>query len=105
MKLSQGIKKFASTIGFKLPEIKISPEREQELIDKIVKATERSGMEDLVILWGSQMIPISRVLSMTVMTPFAPFLQAAGLKGWEYVAFFENEKNIQTVITRLSKIN
>jgi hypothetical protein len=102
MRINNALKKAASSIGFKLPDIKISPEREQELIEKIVNATKKSGMEDFVILWGSQMIPISRVFSMTVMMPFAPFLQVAGLKGWEYVAFLENEKNIQTIITRLA---
>ncbi len=96
-------KKLADDIGFQPPEIKISPEREQEIIDGIVKAVKRWGMEDLVIMFGAGLAPGSAVIGYTVVLPWAVILEFIGVRGYEYVAFLQNHNNIKKIIERLDK--
>ena len=97
-------KKLADKIGFEPPKIEISPEREQEIIDKSVKIFQRWGMEDLAIVFLSGFAPTSFIFGYTVVLPWAPLLATIGFKNpWEYVAFFADYNNIQTIIKRLDK--
>ena len=96
------IKKLVDVIGFELPDITITPEKEEETIDTIVNTIEQWGMEDLAILFGSGFVPMSAVFGWTVLLPWAPIAGFIGVENpWQYIAFFDNHENFKKIINRL----
>ena len=97
-------KKLGDAVGFKLPAITITPEREQELIDKITENIKSGDMVNWWILGLAYFQPVSAIFSYTVLLPWSPVLQFMGVSNaWEYVAFLSNNKNIKIIMDRLDK--
>jgi hypothetical protein len=95
-------KKIGNAVGFTFPSIKITPEREQELIDKLTQNLKSSDMANWAILGLVYFQPVSAIFSYTVLLPWSPILQFMGVDNiWEYVAFLSNNKNIEILIKRL----
>ena len=95
-------KKLVDTIGFELPKIEITPEKEEETINLIVNTIERWGMEDFAILFGSGFAPMSAIFGYTVLLPWAPIAGFVGVENpWQYIAFFDNHENVKKILNRL----
>jgi hypothetical protein len=95
-------KKLVDVIGFELPKIEITPEKEEETINLIVDAIERWGMEDFAILFGSGFAPMSAIFGYTVLLPWAPVAGWIGVDNpWQYIAFFDNHENVKKILNRL----
>lgn len=96
--------KLGDKIGFHIPKIEITPEKEEEIIDHFVMVAKQWGMEDLIILFGGGFSPMSGIFAWTVAAPWAPVLGLAGVENpWQYIAFFDNHENIKKIINRLDK--
>jgi hypothetical protein len=97
-------RKLGDKIGFDLPKIEITPEKEEEIINHFVQVAKQWGMEDLVILFGSGFAPMSGIFAYTVALPWAPVMGLAGIDNpWQYIAFFDNHENIKKIIFRLDE--
>ncbi len=95
-------KKVANAVGFDVPKIQITPEREQELITKITNNLKSQDMANWAILGLVYFQPVSAIFSYTVLLPWSPILHFMGVDNiWEYVAFLSNNKNIEILIKRL----
>jgi hypothetical protein len=96
--------KLGDKIGFEVPEIKIAPEKEEEIINHFVQMAKQWGMEDLIILFGSGFAPMSGIFAYTIALPWAPVLSVIGIENpWQYIAFFDNHDNIKKIIERLDE--
>ncbi len=67
---------------FELPSTEISPEREEEIIDKVAKAVSKFDMELPAMFMGNLFVPISTIVSQTVLTPSALFFEFIGINGY-----------------------
>jgi hypothetical protein len=96
--------KLGEKLGFDLPKIEITPEKEEAIIDHFVQVAKQWGMEDLIILFGSGFAPMSGIFAYTIALPWAPVLGLAGIENpWQYIAFFDNHENIKKIIHRLDE--
>ena len=97
-------KNLTDKIGWNVPEIDITPQRSEEIIEKIVDYAKEWGMEDMLILGTSWFQPMSAVVGYTVLLPWTPLLDLIGVKNpYEYVAFLSDHKNMQALMERLSE--
>jgi hypothetical protein len=84
-----------------LPPMELPPEKENELIEKLVTTVGKYKMESAVILLASGFIPISTIVSQTTLLTIAPLLELLGIHGYEYTAFFNNKNNLKRLLQRL----
>lgn len=89
---------------FELPKIEITPEREDELIEKIAKIVRQFGLELPAQLVTSLLYPVSSIVADTTFLPIVPFLEGMGIKGWEWAAFLEKKDNILRLQDRLEEM-
>ena len=89
---------------FELPSTEISPEREEEIIDKVARAVSRFDMELPAMFMGNLFVPISTIVSQTVLTPSALFFELIGIDGYEVAAFFRKKDNLKRLISRLEEL-
>ncbi|MEE8323465.1 MAG: hypothetical protein V3R57_07580 [Candidatus Bathyarchaeia archaeon] len=96
-------KNIADKIGWHVPEIEITPEKSEEIIEKVVSYAKEWGMEDMLFLGTTWFRPMSGVFGYTVVLPMMPFLSLAGIDNpYQYVAFLSDQKNMQALMERLS---
>lgn len=103
-----GVKSFfknlSNKIGWNVPEIDITPQRSEEIIDKIVNYAKQWDMEDMFILGTTWFRPMSAVVGYTVILPWAPLLDMVGVRNpYEYVAFLSDHRNMQALMEKLSE--
>lgn len=101
MMMLKGIKKFFSK--WQSP-LELSPEREEEISNKIINLVSKYGLEDPAILICGGLAPSSTIWAQTTLLPIAPLLELMGLKGYEYTAFLNNKKNVQRILDKLEKL-
>jgi hypothetical protein len=91
-------------LGYELPTFEISPEREEEIINRVVETVRKSGMvlPASFFLYGFE--PMSTIFSHMFMMPAVPFLELLGLKGYELTAFLMKKENIKRLNERLAKL-
>ena len=87
-----------------VPPLDLDPEKEDELVEKLVQAISKSNLELPAILWGTGYVPMSTILSQTALLPLAPFLEMLGIRGYEYTAFFSKKRNVQRLLERLEEL-
>lgn len=87
-----------------IPTLEITPERETELIDKIVATISKHNMELPTIFFGSGFQSTSTVLSQMLLLPMTPYLEAFGISGYDYVALFSNKDNVRRLMEKLDEI-
>jgi len=95
------IKKLKEFIGFNIPSLEISEEREEEIIDKFTNYTSKLGMESIASIFTAGFIPVSRLFAMTVMFPLAPVLEFFRIDAYDYIAFINNRENLKKILYRL----
>jgi len=98
-------KKFLN--GAKENPIKISDDRVEEIIDKIVEIVSKYGLELPAFLIARPFVPTSTLISQTIIVPFSPFIEMLGINGFEIAAFLDNKENLKKLTSKLeeSKIN
>ncbi len=97
-------KNLADKVGWNVPEIEITPEKSEEIIERIVDYAKQWDMEDMLILGTSWFQPMSAVVGYTVVLPWAPLLDMVGVDNpYQYVAFLSDHRNIQALMKRLSE--
>ena len=87
-----------------IPTLEITPERETELIDKIVELVSKHNLEIPTIFLGSGFRSTSTVVSQMLLLPLTPYLEAFGISGYDYVALFSNKDNVRRLMEKLDEI-
>jgi len=89
---------------FKLPSLEISPEREQEIIEKIANAIVKYGLSLPTLFVGPAFVPTSTIFSHVVLVPASPFLEMLGIDMNEYIAFFYKKDNVWRILDRVDDL-
>ena len=98
------LKKIKDFFGFQMPSMEISSERENEMIEKIAQFVSKIGMEWPVLLVGWGYVPVATIVTQTTLLPMAPLLEAIGVRGFEYTAFFEKKENVKRLLERIEQL-
>lgn len=98
------LKKVKDFFGFQMPSMEISPERENEIIEKFAGFVSKIGMEWPVLLMGWGYVPVATIMAQTTLLPLAPLLEAVGIRGFEYTAFFEKKDNVKRLLERIEEL-
>ena len=96
----RSLKKFFDIPSFQ----QIGKEREDEIIDKIVKTVSQHDMEVPALMVLSWLQPTSTIMAQTTLLYFAPMLELFGVKGYDYLAFFNKKENVKIVLDRLQEL-
>jgi hypothetical protein len=99
--IKQLLQKFIDFFGFKLPELDLPADKEDELIENLANLVMKYDLELPVQLFGWGMVPMSTIISQTTLLPMAPFLELIGIKGYEYVALFKKKENTRRLLERI----
>jgi uncharacterized damage-inducible protein DinB len=83
--------------------LEITPEKENEMIERIVEKISKYDLEIPTIFLGSGFHSTSTVLSHMVLLPMTPYLAAFGINGEDYVALFSNKENVRRLMERLDE--
>ncbi len=100
------LKKLKDFFGFDFPSLDegISPERENEIIEKIVTVVARLGMGYPAYFLTSSLYPASSYVSQLFVLPAAPLLEFFGIKAYEYAAFLNNRENVKRLMDRIQEL-
>jgi hypothetical protein len=88
-----------------LPPAKLSPEQEEKLIERLAKLVVRYGMEPPALITLTAFKPISTITSLTVLFWIAPFLDIAGMHGYEYSLLFAKKENVERLINKIEELS
>ncbi len=96
--------KIKDFIGFEFPSLEISPEREDEILEKIVAAVSDYGFIFPSLLVSYMVYPVSSILVHTTILPMLPILEFFGVKASEYAAFLNKRSNVKRIMDRLEEM-
>ena len=102
-KLKIFFKKIKDFIGFSLPTLEITPERQEELIEKWATNIAKVGLEFPAQMIGWYAGPMSNMFAQTVLLPMAPLLEFIGIDGYDYVAFLSDKENLKSLVERIKE--
>lgn len=97
------IKEFLSGI-IDIPSSKLSPKREEEIINKIAHVISRWDMEIPASLLGKLLVPTSSVISQIHVMPSVLYLDLIGLDGFEVAAFLDNKENVKRLLAKIQEL-
>ncbi len=102
IKFFRSIRDFFKSI--EIEDFELSPEREDELIEKITLLIVNNKLEmpATLLLYGLE--PGSTMLSQMVILPLTPYLDMIGVQGFELVTLFENKNNIRRIRNRIKEL-
>ena len=89
---------------FVLPSFDLPPEKEDEIIDKIVRAISFFDLELPAIFFTASLEPIGPMFSQITLLPWASIAEIIGLRGFDYVAFFNKRENIERLTKKLEEV-
>ena len=98
------VKKIQDFFGFHIPNMDITPEREEEICEKIARTVLSFGLEWPVILMGNAYLPMSTIITQLTLLPASPLLEAVGIHGYEYAAFFEKKRNVKYLLDKIEQL-
>lgn len=101
-KLSR-IKEFFSDI-IDIPSSELSPEREEEIINKIAKVVSRWDMETPASMMGSMFVPTSSIISQIYVMPSVLYLDLVGIDGFEVAAFLNKKDNLKRLVAKIQEL-
>ena len=96
--------KIKDFFGFELPSLEISPERENEIIEKIIRAVKKHGFVLPSLIVSQMLYPVSSILVHTTLLPAAPIIEFLGLNVSEYAAFLNKRENVKRITDRLEQL-
>jgi hypothetical protein len=100
------LRRLKDFLGFDIPDIdSISPERENEIIEKIAGIVSRTGLGYPAYFFVSSLVPASTYFAQLYVYTAAPLLEFFGIKAYEYAAFLNKKENAQRLLDRIGKIN
>jgi len=97
------IKKSLSGI-IDIPSSELSPEREEEIINKVASVVSKWDMEIPASLLGKLLVPTSSMISQIHVMPSALYLDLIGLDGFEVAAFLEKKENVKRLIAKIEEL-
>jgi len=99
------LRKVKDFFGFEIPDIDtISPERENEIIEKVTKVISRMGMGYPAYFFVSSLYPASNYVAQLFVLPAAPLLEFLGIKAYEYAAFINKRENVKRLMDRIEEL-
>lgn len=87
-----------------IPSSELSPEREEEIINKVASVISKWDMEIPASLLGKLMVPTSSMISQIHVMPSALYLDLIGLDGFEVAAFLEKKENVKRLIAKIEEL-
>ena len=87
-----------------IPSGKLSPEREEEIINKVANVVSKWDMELPASLLGRLLVPTSSMISQIHVMPSVLYLDLIGLDGFEVAAFLENKDNVKKLIAKIEEL-
>ena len=84
-----------------IPSLEISEEREFELLEAMAKKICDYSMDVPAILFLTPLIPLGHISSQLTLLPLAPFFEAFGEPGFDYVALFKKPGNVEKLIKKI----
>jgi hypothetical protein len=96
--------KIKDFFGFKLPSMEISPEREDEIIEKVVESVSKYGFVLPSLIVSHMLYPVSTLLVHTAILPAVPIIEFLGLNAYEYAAFLNKKENVKRIMDRLEEL-
>ena len=88
---------------FVLPSFDIPPEKEERIIEQIVRIVSTYGLEIPAIMSTMALEPVSPVFSQVMLLPWATMAELIGLRGFDYVAFFNKRENLEKLTKRFEE--
>jgi hypothetical protein len=90
-----------SKFKISIPTFEITQEREEEILEYIADKIEKFGLDVPALLFLIPLEPLSPVFSQLGLLPFAPFLEAFNIRGFDYVSFFSKTENVNRLIKKI----
>lgn len=90
-----------SKFKISIPTFEITQEREEEILEYIADKIEKFGLDVPALLFLVPLEPLSPVFSQLGLLPFAPFLEAFNIRGFDYVSFFSKTENVNRLIKKI----
>lgn len=94
-----------SKFKISIPTFEITQEREEEILEYIADKIEKFGLDVPALLFLIPLEPLSPVFSQLGLLPFAPFLEAFNIRGFDYVSFFSKTENVNRLIKKIEVKN
>jgi hypothetical protein len=98
------LKKIKDFLDSRSAAMELSPDRENEIIEKAAQFISNLGMEWPAYLLGQYYVPISTIMADTTLLPLAPFLEMIGIPGFEFTKFLEKKDNLKRLLNRIDEL-
>ena len=85
-------------------ELELTPQQEEELIEKLAQFIVKHKMETPAILFLETLKPLSFVGSTFTMIYFAPFLDIYGLNINQFAMLFQKRENVERLLQRIEAL-
>jgi len=89
---------------FVLPSFDIPAEKEERIIEQIVRIVSTYDLEIPAIMSTMALEPVSPVFSQVMLLPWATMAELIGLRGFDYVAFFNKRENLEKLTKRFEEL-
>jgi len=80
-------------------------DKKKNLIDGLAKKIVDMGMVAPSIIFLETVKPITTISSYTLLLFVAPYLELFGKNGFEYVAFFKERSNVESLLKRIEELS
>jgi len=81
----------------------ISEEREEAIINNMTNAISKLDIELPFLLMAGAFVPVSTIISQTIVTPGAAFINVIGIDGHEIAAFLNKKENLRRLISKVEE--
>jgi len=88
---------------FVLPTFDIPAEKEERIIEQIVRIVSTYDLEIPAIMSTMTLEPVSPIFSQIMLLPWATMAELIGLHGFDYVAFFNKRENVEKLTKRFEE--
>lgn len=85
-------------------ELELTPQQEEELIEKLAQFIVKRKMETPAILFLETLKPLSFVGSTLTMIYVAPFLDIYGMNINQYTMLFQKRENVERLLQRIEAL-
>ena len=82
----------------------LTPEEEEELLNKLANRVSRLGFEVPAILFLEMLKPISVLASQTTLYYAAPMLELFGVEGYKYSKLFSKRDAVEKLIQKIEML-
>jgi hypothetical protein len=89
---------------FDIPSFDLPAGKEERIIEQIVRSVSAYGLEMPAIMFTMALEPVSPIFSQITLLPLATMAEFIGLRGFDYVAFFNKRENIEKLLKRLEEL-